>query len=72
MRYGMNVEKYKLRLTLAANLSRLKCVRLTKNFEWEAEADALACKALLDKATLSGKGITSTVEFVRFTDEIPL
>jgi hypothetical protein len=68
----MSPEKYKLRLTLTAPMGRAKILRLSEAFVWDSEADALACQALLKKAVGTARGVTSTIEFVRFTEEKPL
>jgi len=61
--------KFKLRLTASWPVSRLKTQKITRELVWDNEADALACRDLMAKATLPK---LFTVEFVRFTEEKPL
>ena len=64
----MIATKYKLRITSRFGTAR-KPMRVEREFIWTVKQDALDCKALLDKAE---KSKFVDVDFVEFTDEIPL
>ena len=59
-------EKYKLRITISWPKSATKTLSTCRSWIWESKEDALACKALLEKA-VAGRGLT--VEFVSFAEE---
>ena len=60
--------KYKLRVSKTVLLSARKSYAVTTVFVWTDKADALACKALLEKAANKD----ARIEFVEFTEEKPL
>ena len=62
--------KYKLRITKQVPLSARRVVNVTSEFVWVSKDDALACKALLEKAERNTR--CTTVKFVEFTEEKPL
>ena len=65
--------KFKLRVTSKVYFSARKVYNVTRSFVWTDKADALACKALLEKAAVTGGHPGDTkIEFVEFTEERPL
>ena len=63
---GRMKEKYKLRITSRWMATRTHERSVVRSLVWEIEADAIACKELMDKAT---KPKFFDCEFVRFTEE---
>lgn len=65
----LTAPKYKLQITFDVAISARRRVRVTRQWVWDERDDALACKALMEKAT-SQRGCT--VSFSEFTEEKPL
>ncbi len=62
--------KYKLRIRTSWRSSRSRQTIADAVFIWEDKADALACKELLEKATLpERRGINTEIIFVEFHKE---
>jgi hypothetical protein len=64
-------EQYKLTMETYVNLTTRKRLTVTRTFVWQDKDDALACKALLERARLPHQGITH-ISFSAFTEETPL
>lgn len=62
-------ERYKLKMTIKWIKSKYKDGCLSRIFIWDQKEDALTCKKLLEKADYDSR---ISMEFVSFTDEIPL
>ncbi len=60
------IEKYKLRVMIRYQKTVRQASTTCRSWVWDNKEDALACKALLEKA-VAGAGLT--VEFVSFTEE---
>jgi len=67
---NMAEPKYKLRLAFQWRESAKREVSAVREFVWEKKEDALACKALMEKATVPAGRVK--IEFFEFTEAIPL